>query len=440
MKKLFISGLILFLAFGGSKSVSAQEVLISQSNTSGIYQSGDSIKISVSLREINADSLQVSINKNFGEEVTEYAIEYAGENTLVFTKTFDGAASIICGVKVAELSASIGLVVEPEMFTPGSTYPDDLDGFWATQKKQLRALEMNIKEKLLDDTEDGFYCADIEINCTGPAPARGYFAKPAEAGEKSLPIVLLVHAAGVKGSWCQSRPEEALNYAKKGALCFDLNAHGMLNGQPQAYYDALEAGELKNYAYQGMENRDQYYFLGMYLRLMRTIDFLTSQPEWDGKRLLVIGESQGGGQALAAAGLDDRVSAAVAIVPAMCDFGGPLKARKGGWPNPIGYHLGNENITEAVPYFDAAFLLKDSRATLFVEIGYIDITCPSSSIYAAINQSEGKKIIKGVPYRGHHLNQKQYQKVWEEEVYKPRMEFIERYVESKGPIAHCPLL
>ena len=177
--------------------------------------------------------------------------------------------------------------------------------------------------------------SNIEINCTGPKPARGYFAKPAIAAPKSLPIVLLVHAAGVKGSWCRSEPGNAMKYAMMGTLCFDLNAHGMLNGQPEEYYADLEAGELKNYYLQGLTNRDDFYFRGMYLRLMRTIDFLTKQPEWDGKRILVIGESQGGGQALAAAGLDKRVSAVVAIVPAMCDWLGPLADHEGGWPQPL---------------------------------------------------------------------------------------------------------
>ena len=82
---------------------------------------------------------------------------------------------------------------------------------------------------------------------------RGYFAKPKSAVPKSLPIVLFVHAAGVKGSWCLAQPETAVNYAKmgNGALAFDLNAHGMLNGQPQEYYDDLEAGELKGYYLSG---------------------------------------------------------------------------------------------------------------------------------------------------------------------------------------------
>jgi cephalosporin-C deacetylase len=66
----------------------------------------------------------------------------------------------------------------------------------------------------------------------------------------------------------------------------------MLNGQPDEYNNNLETGELKDYYMIGLESREQIYFRGMYLRLLRTIEFLTRQPEWDRKRILVIGESQ----------------------------------------------------------------------------------------------------------------------------------------------------
>lgn len=220
-------------------------------------------------------------------------------------------------------------------------------------------------------------------------------------------------------------------YAKmmgQGALSFDLNAHGMLNGQPIQYYKDLEAGELKDYSHSGVESRNDFYFRGMYLRLIRTLDFLTSQPEWDGKRILVIGESQGGGQALAAAGLDNRVTAVVATVPAMCDWGGNLSGRKGGWPQPFSSGADKKRMQEALPYFDVAHLLKNSTATLVTEIGFIDMVCSSTSIYAAINQAKGEKIIFGVPYRGHHLNQRHYQKIWEDTVYKPKMDFISGFL------------
>lgn len=173
----------------------------------------------------------------------------------------------------------------------------------------------------------------MELNSTAPKPARGYFAKPENAKLCMLLIVIYFHAAGIKGNCCRSEPVNAMRYAKmgKGALCFDLNAHGMLNGQPESYYVDLEDNELKNYPQICAENKEQSYFMGMYLRLLRTIDYMTQQPEWDGKRILVLGESQGGGQSLIAAGLDKRVSAVVATVPAMCDWGGTLVGRKGSW-------------------------------------------------------------------------------------------------------------
>ena len=354
--------------------------------------------------------------------------ELTQDSLVLFNDKLDEPTSLIFGVKAGPHYESTGLVVGPEQFSPGTNRPKDFRKFWKREKKALRALSMEIQSVEVYDIDEGYICADVEINCNGPKPARGYYAKPAYAKPKSLPIVLLVHAAGVKGSWCLSKPENAMQYAKKGALCFDLNAHGMLNGQPQEYYDNLEEGELKEYASRGKEHRDSFYFKGMYLRLVRTLDFLCKQPEWDGKRIIVIGESQGGGQALAAAGLDKRVSVAVATVPAMCDWGGTLAGNKGGWPNPFASVKVPDQLLNSVPYFDTAHLLKGSKTTIVAEIGFIDYACSSNSIYAAINQSKGEKIVFGVPYRGHHLDQKSFQKHWEETVYKPKMKFIDDFL------------
>lgn len=404
----------------------SQNIVIKQSNESGIYKKGEQIKISFFVNEPKSDSVIIKTRENYSSQISTRKIKYQGDTMIIFNQSFQKPTSLIFEVISDDGQANTGLVIDPEQFKPGTDRPKDFDKFWKKRKKELRALPMDVKRKSVEISETGYICADVEINSTGSKPVRGYFAKPESAKAKSLPIVLFVRAAGVKGDWCQSKPKDAVKYAKmgKGALAFDLNAHGMLNGQPQEYYDALEEGELKNYYYQGIENREEYYFGGMYLRLLRTLDFLCSQPEWDGKRIIVIGESQGGGQALAAAGLDERVSAVVATVPAMCDFGGELVGRTGGWPQPFKINEDKVKMLKTIPYFDNAHLLKNSKATIVTEIGFIDTTCPSISIYAAINQSKGEKIVFGVPYRGHHLNQKEYQKTWEETVYKPKMKFI----------------
>lgn len=430
MKRLQFISLVVILFIIGSAFARGQDVSLKQSEKSGIYKKGQ--KISVTAFPVNqtGDSLRIRVLKNNTQELEKKAILIDNDSLIIYEGSFSESCSVIIETRSKGGNASIGLLIDPENLKPGAKRPKDFDSYWAGLKKSLQALSLDVKTSSAEgaQTETGYSCVNIEINCLGPKPARGYFAKPEKASLKSLPIVLLVHAAGVKGSWCRSEPKNALNYAKKGALCFDLNAHGMLNGQPESYYTDLENGELKNYWLQGVTGRDEFYFKGMYLRLLRTIDFLTRQPEWDGKRILVIGESQGGGQALIAAGLDHRVSAVVAIVPAMCDWFGSINSRMGGWPQPFETKNSKEEMLKALPYFDADNILKGSKAIIFTEIGLIDMTCPSTSVYTAVNQAKGEKIIFTVPYRPHQQPQRALAKTWQEDVYKPREAFINNYL------------
>lgn len=71
----------------------------------------------------------------------------------------------------------------------------------------------------------------------------------------------------------------------------------------------------------------------VYLACVRSIDLLTSLPEWDGKNVIVQGGSQGGALALITAGLDKRVTACVANHPALSDMAGYKAGRAGGYPH-----------------------------------------------------------------------------------------------------------
>ena len=423
---------ILFSLFGFISTTQAQSFILKQSHENGIYKSGDKIRVSAySTNQEPGDTLWVKVLQNNTKLILQKAIVPANDSLVIFENSFKKSCSVIVEAKMKGNKQLIGMIVDPQKIKPGTKFPKDLKKYWVTEKQALKALPLDVKFGKNESLEYSFVCFDTEINCTGPKPARGYFARPTKAEPKSLPIVLLVHAAGVKGSWCKSDPKEALRYAKmgKGAMCFDLNAHGMLDGQPDEYYNNLEAGELKNYYICGLENRDDFYFRGMYLRLIRTLDFLTKLPEWDGKRIIVIGESQGGGQALAAAGLDSRVSAVVATVPAMCDWGGTLVGRKGGWPQPFEQPGDMKKMKKVLPYFDTAHLLKDSKATLVVEIGLVDNTCPSTSVYAAINQAKGQKIIYPVTYREHTWpTAEQRKNNWDSMVFNPKNVFVENYL------------
>lgn len=429
MKKLLFTIIMAFTTGSISLFSQVQDIFLRQSNPSGIYKKGEKISVVALTRNHADDSLNIRILKNNIQSLIKKTIKIDGDSLLVFEGSFSEPCSIIIEAKSKTGSTSIGVIIEPGKLKPGAKRPDDFESFWEGQKKSLSALPWDVKTTAVESSqmENGYTCVNTEINCLGPKPVRGYFARPDNAKPKSLPAVILVHAAGVKGGWCRSSSKDALAYAKRGALSFDLNAHGMLNGQPDSYYDSLEKGELLNYSQQNVTSRDNFYFRGMYLRLLRTIDFMTRQPEWDGRRILVIGESQGGGQALAAAGLDKRVSAVVAIVPAMCDWLGSLSGRSGGWPRPFESNASKEEMLKSIPYYDNANILKGSKATIFTEIGLIDMTCPATSVYTAINQADGKKIIYAVPYRPHN-EPKNEMTTWRAAIYNPREQFIRNYL------------
>ncbi|MGE5395586.1 MAG: acetylxylan esterase [Candidatus Saccharibacteria bacterium] len=429
MRTTFLSTL-LFILCGYLLNAQEASFNLKQFNESGIYKKGEKIRVYAYTPKASKDSVKVVVLFNNNHVIYKKAFMPAADSVLIYETVAGKPGSYIVEARVNDHKKAIGMIVDPQKLRPGTKLPKGFDAYWEKEKKNLHALPIKAKLKEVENTEKGYVCYDTELNCTGPKPARGYFAKPKNASPQSLPIVLLVHAAGVKGSWCRSEARDAIRYAKsgKGALCFDLNAHGMLNAQPEEYYANLESGELKDYYVQGLESRDEFYFHGMYLRLMRTLDYLTKQPEWDGKRIIVIGESQGGGQALAAAGLDNRVSAVVATVPAMCDWGGTLVGRKGGWPQPFEHSGDLDKMKKAIPYFDTAHLLRHSKATIVVEIGLIDQTCPSTSVYAAINQAKGKVIIYPVPYREHGWPTAEQRPEWDKNVFGPKNTFIENYL------------
>ena len=294
-----------------------------------------------------------------------------------------------------------GAGVSPLEIQPSLPAPDDFDQFWADQKAKLAKLPMEPQLTPVKQGDARIECFDVQLECLGGAPVSGYFGRPKGAKPKTCPAILHVHGAGV-GSSSLGGP---INGARRGMLAMDINAHGIANGKPKEYYLELRTGKLKGYPTLGRDSRDTCYFLGMYLRLVRAIDFLTAQPEWDGKVVVVTGSSQGGGQSIVAGGIDSRVTCIAANVPAMCDHSGRAIGRINGWPKLVptgGDGKPFPKPLEVSRYFDAVNFAARCKADAIVSAGFIDRTCPPSTNYAAYNQLRGAvKQIVNEPHMGH---------------------------------------
>ncbi|WP_395750948.1 acetylxylan esterase [Prosthecobacter sp.] len=299
-------------------------------------------------------------------------------------------------------STMAGAGYDPLLLKPSMPVPEDFDAFWNAQKAALAQVPAKATlTAVTTGAPKGVEAFDVQIDCLGK-PVSGYFGKPVNARAKSLPAILHVHGAGVRSSNLGS-----VSWALQegGMLSLDINAHGLPNGKPKEFYDALAAGELKDYRSEGVQDREKIYFKGMFLRLIRAIDFLTTQPEWDGKTLIVYGSSQGGFQAFAAAGLDARVSYICAGVPAGCDHTGSQANRISGWPKIVPNGADgkpNPAALQASRYFDNVnFAVRAKCRGAVVTVGFIDTTCPPTSVYAAYNALTIPKAIHNDILAGH---------------------------------------
>lgn len=372
-----------------------------------LYHAGDTVTFTIEAKQpdgkpANDDATAVCVLSKDGvnPQLPQKIKLINGKGTI--TGTLNEPGFLLLRASIDKTSASAGAGFDPLNIKPSMPVPDDFDSFWAAQKAALA--KVPVKSQLtpvvtnpVKDTE----AFDVQVECVG-APVSGYFGRPLGAKPKSLPAILFVHGAGVRSS---SLGSVAWSVREGGMLSLDINAHGIPNGKPASFYTDQANGPLKDYRFVGRDDREKNYFKGMFLRVIRAIDFLTSQPEWDGKTMIVYGSSQGGFQAFAAAGLDERVTFICAGVPAGCDHSGVVVNRVNGWPKLVPNNADGKPDAAALHtarYFDNVnFATRAKCKGAAVTVGFIDTTCPPTGVYAAYNALTIPKKIHADVLAGH---------------------------------------
>ena len=393
-RKFFLLGAALALALAAAAQPVRDNVILRTNHADGIYAKGDTVRVWADVKAVPEKPLVFKVMRwtQWDEESKTAIVLHEGEN-LLYERVFDESVQYVFevtdNVKPREFKAEgtgnafAGVIVAPEEFKVGFSEPKDLLGFWNKEIKKMRKLKMKV-DVTKESEKDGFEVRHVDINCVGPAPARAYVAHPKDAKKGTLPIILYLHAAGSPGAPSQART--ALFYAncvEGGALAMDLNAHGMLDDQPKEYYDNLSNSLLKGYSSREPDGLDNYYFKWMMLRAIRALDYLTKDPLWDGRHVIVSGTSQGGYQSAVLSVLDKRVTTAILTVPAGIDQGGSLQGRTASWPYTMRKYP--ESTQKYSPYMDPAAWLYRTKADIWCEIGLFDFTCPGANLFAALN-------------------------------------------------------
>lgn len=292
--------------------------------------------------------------------------------------------------------------------------PDDFDAFWGNLKEQQAQIPFNLRTEEVPTGkayEGRVQTVDFWADAL-EGQVSGYLSRPVGAKQGSLPALLLVHGAGI----LSARQGHAEKYAAEGMLAMDINAHGLPNGMGDAYYRKLALGELRGIVLSGLGDRETIYFKGMYLRVLRALDVLASQPEWDGKNIIIVGASQGGAQALVGGGLDPRVTFVGAMIPAMVDPTGGAANRISGMrrlsrKDENGVALPGD--LEALRYYDSVNFSERVQGEVFFALGFLDKICPPTAVYAAYNTITGKKQVFNDIDLAHRSSHEASRALWE---------------------------
>ena len=298
------------------------------------------------------------------------------------------------------VSSFAGAMIEPDKLRQKDSEPADFDAFWKQQRRKLDQVPVREISRVPVEAPQGLKNkADhfvVTIACAGPKPLTGILSIPKNARPHSLPAIAMFQGAGVYRSGFNRQYVD-------GAIILHVNAHGSPPLEKREFYADVNRYELKNYAHQNKTDREKFYFNGMYLRVMRAFDYLKTIPQWDGKRLISMGGSQGGAQALVGAALEPGVTFCMSGVPAMGDHAGILAGRRPGWPGLFNNPQGDPKILKTAAYYDNNNFARRIRCEIIMLTGFSDFVCPPTSVYTAFHNlpESTKKTLYTNPLDGH---------------------------------------
>lgn len=278
---------------------------------------------------------------------------------------------------------------ELEAYQPDVREPADFDEFWAGTLAQARE-----HTALIDRAPGPIQLGAVEIEDVTYAgfdghPIKAWFARP-KGVEGPLPcIVEAVGYGGGRGLAIERTLWAAAGYAY---LYMDTRGQGAGWGNGGDTPDPVgSTPATPGFMTRGITHQDDYYYRRVFTDAVRAVDTARSLPEVDPERVIFAGGSQGGGIALAVAGLVPDLAAALVDVPFLTHFERAIEITD---QFPYGeiikylsiFRSERERTLDTLSYFDGVNHAKRASAPVLMSVALMDMVCPPSTVYAAYNQ------------------------------------------------------
>ena len=302
-------------------------------------------------------------------------------------------------------------LAELREYRPTPSEPADFDEFWTTTLASARAAATDTVVTSYESFLTGFDVFDVEFSGFGGHPVRAWFVVPAGADG---PLPAVVEYNGYGGG--RGFPHERLAWAAAGYayLFMDTRGQGSVWGSGGDTPDPVGSGPAApGFMTRGIEHQSSYYYRRVLTDAVRAVDVVREFEQVDANRVAVCGGSQGGGIALAVAGLHTGVMAALPDVPFLCHFERAVGLTDADPYNEIVRYLAvHRELTEqtfrTLSYFDGLSFAARASAPAMFSVGLLDPICPPSTVFAARNNYAGVSTIEIYPFNEHEGGQGQH--------------------------------
>lgn len=300
-------------------------------------------------------------------------------------------------------------LAELENYRPTASEPDDFDEFWAATLAGSRQAGGEVSVSAASELYSAVDVHDVTFPGYGGEPVKAWLILPAH---REGPLPAVVEFVGYGGG--RGLPNERLAWASAGYASFvmDTRGQGSVWGSGGETPDPHGSGPaVPGFLTRGIDSPETFYYRRVFTDAVRAVDAVRSLPEIDPSRVAVTGGSQGGGIALAVAGLSDGLVAVMPDVPFLCHFARAI-GLTGSDPYQevvryLAVHRGAEDrVFETLSYFDGVNFARRADAPTLFSVGLLDPVCPPSTVYAAFNSYRGaRKKMSVFPFNEHEGGQ-----------------------------------
>jgi len=294
---------------------------------------------------------------------------------------------------------------ELKKYKPKRDEQRDFDAFWRRTLAEARTSKLDAAFEPVDcglRTVDTF---DVTFSGYAAQRIKGWLLLPRQRTGRLPCVVEFIGYGGGRGF-----PSDWLTWSAAGYAHLVMDTRGQGGAWSKGDTPDIEPQgsnpQFPGFMTRGVLDPRTYYYRRVFTDAVRAVEAAQAHPAVDAKRIAVTGGSQGGGIALAVAGLSTAVKVAMLDVPFLCHYRRATEIQATHPYEEIARFCQThrdkvETVFHTLSYFDGVNFAARAKARALFSVALMDEICPPSTVFSAYNHYRGPKDIRIWLYNHH---------------------------------------